>query len=143
AGEQVMLLERRARRGEHADGAAAFGAARGAAQRADSRRERVLPRALLPLAADLDTRREQPILAVDAEAAVAVAVRDPGLVDVLVLARHDAPHGAAQDVRIQIRARAIVRRDERPRVHLPRARLIAARPAVERADGAKIDDVAR
>ena len=111
-------------------------------QRADGRRQRVLPRDLDPLAVVLDARLQQPVVAVDAVAAEAVAIRDPALVDRLVLARHDAAQLAAQHVRIEIAAGAVVRAHERLRDHLPRARAVAVRLVVQRADGAQIDDVA-
>src|SRR6185503_7344029 len=58
-----------------------------------------------------------------------------------VVARHHTAHRAAQHVRVQIAAGAVVRADERLRNHLPRARAVAVRLVVQRADGAQIDDV--
>ncbi len=108
----------------------------------DGRRQRVLPGDLDPLAVVLDARLQQPVGAVDAVAAEAVAIREPALVDGFVLARHDAAQPPAQHVRVEIAARAVVRAHERLRDHLPRARAVAIRLVVQRADGAQIDDVA-
>ncbi len=52
--------------------------------------------------------------AVDAVAAEPVAIRDPALVDRFVVARHDAPQLAAQHVREQVAARAVVRAHDGP-----------------------------
>ena len=111
-------------------------------ERADGRRQRVLPRDLDPIRAVLHARPQQPVVAVDSVAAEAVAVRDPAFVDRFVVARHDAAQLAAQHVRVEVAAGAVVRAHERLRDHLPRARAVAIRLVVQRADGAKIDDVA-
>jgi len=63
------------------------------------------------------------------------AVGDPGLVDLLVLARHHPHHPAAQHVAIEVGAEGIVRRHQRTLRHLPGARAIAKRLVVERATG--------
>src|SRR6185503_12630887 len=140
--EQVRLFERRARAHECAESARAA-ARRGFPEHADGRRQRVLPRGVDPLAVVLDARREQPVLAVDGVAAEAVAIREPALVDRLVVARHDAAEPAAQHVPEKVAARAVVRAHERLRDHLPGARAVTIRLVVERPDGAQVDDVAR
>ena len=83
------------------------------------------------------------IFAVDALVAEAIAIGDPGLVHVLVRPRHDAHHAAAQHVRIDVGADAVVRRHQRMLRHLPRTRAIAIRLVVQRADRAQVDDVRR
>ena len=96
----------------------------------------------LPLAALAHHRRFEAVGAVDAFVAEAVAVGDPGLVDRFVLARHHAHELAAQHVAEQVRADAVVRRDQRMRRHLPGARAEAERLGDERAHRAQVDDVA-
>ena len=59
------------------------------------------------------------------------------------VARHDAHQAAAQHVAPEVRADAVVRRDERVLGHLPGARAVAERLGVQRADRAQVDDVAR
>src|SRR6185295_4588536 len=74
AREQVLLLDRRARRHERAELVAAT--LRRVLQRRDGRYQRVLPRHLRPLAVALDAGLKQAIVAVNAIATVAVAVGD-------------------------------------------------------------------
>src|SRR5688572_22450706 len=139
--QQIRLFERRAWAHERSEPAGPPALGR-LLQRADGRRERVLPRRLDPFAVVLDARLEQPVVAIDAVATEAIAIGEPALVDRLVLARYDAAHPAAQHVRIQVAAGAIVRAHERFCGHLPSARAIAVRLVVQCADGAKVDDVA-
>ena len=97
--QEVRLLERRTGAHERAQAArtAAFGRF---LEQSGRRSKRVLPTRVRPLAAALDARLPQPVVAVDAIAAEAVAIRDPGFVDRLVLAGHDSAKTAAQDVRV-------------------------------------------
>src|SRR5688572_4803939 len=140
--EQVRLFERRARADERSEAtrAADFGSL---LERADRGGERVLPRGLDPGAIALHARPQEPVRTVDAMAAEAVAVRDPALVDLLVLARHDTPQAAAQHVRVKIAAGTVMWAHDGLRGHFPRARAVAVRLVVQRPDGAQIDDVAR
>src|SRR5690606_37746177 len=103
---------------------------------------RLLPRDLGPLLVDLHHRASKPILAIQAVAAEPVAVGDPRLVDRIVVPRHDPLYAPPQHVRIEIRADAVVRADERLRGHLPAAGAEAERLVVQRADRAKVDHVA-
>jgi hypothetical protein len=57
-------------------------------------------------------------------------------------ARHHAHQPAAQHVAVEVRARAVVRRDERVLRHLPGTRAVTIRLVVQRADRAQVDDVA-
>src|SRR5262249_62127372 len=89
---QVELLERRG--GAHEDAEAA----RALAQALGDRDQRGLPVALDPLPAAAHPGPKQAVAAVDALVAEAGAVGEPGLVDGLVLARHDAHQAPAQHV---------------------------------------------
>ena len=64
----------------------------------------------LPLAAALHHRRAQALLGVEAFVREAVLVREPALVDRLVLARQHAHHAVLLDLHDQVRAEAVVRR---------------------------------
>src|SRR5256885_17211452 len=88
-------------------------------------------------------RSHQAIGAVYALVAEAVTVGDPGLVDRLVLARHDPHQPAAQHVAEEIRAHRIVRGNQRRGAHLPGARAEAVRLGDERAHPGQAHDVAR
>src|SRR6185437_8594712 len=115
----------------------------GAPQRLGRRGQRRIPFELAPAAVGLlDRRGLQAIGAVDALVAEAIAVGDPGLVDFLARARHHAHELPAQHVTVELRAHAIVRRDQRILRHLPAAAAIAEGLAVERADRAQINDIA-
>ena len=105
--------------------------------------ERRLPIDRLQRAVDAHHRPRHALGRIHALEAEAVAVRDPGLVDLLVLARHHAHELAAQHVREEVGAEGVVRRDQRLLRHLPGARVIAERLVVERAHRAQIDDVGR
>jgi hypothetical protein len=106
------------------------------------RAERGLPVDLAPLAALAQARLCQAVGGEQAFVAEALAVGDPGLVDVVVGARHDALEAAAQHMAEEIGAEAVVRRDQRRLRHLPRAPLVAEGLAVERTHRAEVDDVA-
>src|SRR5690606_18076903 len=107
------------------------------------RRERRLPLHFLPHAILPHERAHEAVFAVDALIAEAVAAGDPRFVNVLVRTRHDAHDPPAQHVRVDVRADAIVRRDERMLRHLPRTRAVAVRLVVQRTDRAEVDDVRR
>ena len=64
--------------------------------------QRGLPIDVLPVAVHFHARSGQAIVAVDALVTEPVAIRNPGLVNLFVLTRHDALHGATQYVRIQV-----------------------------------------
>src|SRR5690606_19744089 len=88
-------------------------------------------------------RALQAVGAIDALVGEAVAVGDPALVDGLVVPRHHAHQAPAQHMAIEVGAEAVVRRHQRHLGHLPGARPVAERLAVERAHRTQIDDVAR
>ncbi len=136
------FLERRDRRRQHAD----LGRTRLAhdlLQALGRGFERGLPVDFAPGAAFLDHRLHGTIGRVEAFVAEAVAIGDPGLVDRFVRARHDAHDPAAQHVRAQVGADAIVRRHERHLRHFPGAGAVPVRLVVQRADRAQVDDVGR
>src|SRR6185503_16975940 len=138
---EVGLLVRRTRRGKEADAARAPLFHR-VAQLSSCSLERSLPAGLAPLTLDAQHGRAQAVERIDPLVRKAVAVRNPGLVDLLVLARHDAHEAAAQYVAPEVRSRAVVRRDERVLGHLPGARTVPKRLGIERSDRAQVDDVA-
>ncbi len=116
---QREFFERRDRRRQHADlGRTCL--AHDLLQALGRRFERSLPVDFAPGAALLDHRLHGAVGRVKAFAAEAVAIGDPGLVDRFVRARHDAHDPAAQHVRAQVGADAIVRRHERRAASFPR-----------------------
>ena len=137
---KIRLLQRRRRRHEETELAGAR-LADDLLQAAGSGLERGLPVHFAPRAVLANHRLLRAILRVEPLAAVAVAVGDPGLVDGLVLARHDAHQAAAQHVAVEIRARAVVRGHERVLRHFPGTRAITVRLVVEGTDRAQVDDV--
>ena len=89
--QQVQFFERAVRRRQRADGrGAVFGLH--VRQRVRDVLERDAPVDLAPLVVLLDHRPQQPVGGVQALVREAVAVRQPLLVDVLVLERKDAHH---------------------------------------------------
>jgi hypothetical protein len=136
--EQVVFLERRAGRREEAG---RFGSRR--PQRLGGAQQRILPRRLAPLAIPSAHQRAlEALLVVQAVAAVAIAVRGPGLIDLLADPRHVAHDFAAQRVGVHLRAGAIVRRDRLVLRHFPGPCTVPVRLVVQRANRAEIDDVA-
>src|SRR6202162_3003909 len=121
-----------------------IGAARRRFQQTGCGLERLIPRSLPPGPIGLfDLRREHAVVAVDALVAEPVTIGDPGLIDLLARARYHAHEAAAQHVAEELRADPVVRRHQRILRHLPAAAAVTERLAVERADRAQIDDVAR
>ena len=118
ARRQIQLLQSAGRMREHPE------LCPRAAQGFGRCRQRDVPFHFAPGAVGLAQRRgEQAIVAVETLIAEAIAVSDPGLVDVLARTRHHTHQPTAQHVPIELRADAVVRRDERILRHLPAAAL--------------------
>ena len=139
--QQVELLERAVRRGERADGAGAVLCLH-ALQGARHVLERDAPVDLLPGAVLLEHRARQAIGRVDALVGEAVAVRQPALVDRLVLQRQHAQHAVILDLHDEVRAEAVVAADRLAPRQLPGAGGVAERLARQRADRTEVDHVA-
>ena len=140
---KVELLDGRRGRDQRADRFGAMLALRTSASACADVVERDLPVDLVPGALLLDHRREQAVRRVDAFVGEAVAVRQPALVDRLVLERQHPHHAVVLDLHHQVRAERVVRRHRAPAGQLPGARLVAERLAGQRADRAQVDHVAR
>ena len=86
--------------------------------------------------------RVQAVGRVQAFVGEAVLVRQPALVDRLVLERQHAHHAVLLHLHHQVRAERVVRRDRAAPRQLPGARLVAERLGGERAHRAEVDHVA-
>ena len=105
--------------------------------------ERLLPVDLFPLAAFADERSLQPVGRVEPLIGKAVLVREPALVDRLVLERQHAHHAVLLHLHHEVGAEGVVRRNRFAARELPGARGIAERLRGERAHRADVDHVAR
>ena len=138
--EQIHLFHRGVGRHQEPEPVAAL--LRRILQRPGGFFQRQRPADVRPPTGTVDPRQRQPVLGVDTLVAEPVAVGDPGLVDGVVITRHDALELSPQDVPVKIGPGAVVGRDQRPRDHLPGPRAVAVGLVVERSHGAEIDDVA-
>ena len=84
----------------------------------------------------------QALVGIEALVGEAVLVREPALVDRLVLQRQHAHHAIALHLHDQVAAERIVRRHRLAARQLPRARRVAERLRRQRADRADVDRVA-
>ncbi len=141
-GQQVEFFDRRMRRAERADGAAAE-LGPDALQAVGHIAQRGVPVHRLPGSALLDHRLRQPLRAVECLVREAVAVGDPAFVDVLVLERHHAHDLVGLDLHDQVGPGGIVRADALPARQLPGSGAVAERLAGQRTDRADVDHVAR
>ncbi len=138
--QQMQLFQCRRRRCQHAELIGIL--LRDIRQQFRRRLQGIVPARFLPLAAGLDHRFQQSLFAVNAFITEAIAIRQPGFIDLFVLARYHAHELAAQGVSIQVGAGSIVRRDHRMLQHFPAAATHAERLGIQRTDRAKIDHIA-
>jgi len=133
--EQIQLFHRSHGRGqEPRRGSALRG--RHFLQALGRGRERHFPVNGPQLTVDAHHGLRHPVRRVHAFEAEAVAVGDPGFVDLFVFARDHAHQLAAQHMCVQVGAESVVRRYQRLLCHFPGARVVTERFVVERADRA-------
>ena len=133
---EVQLFERRLRRGQRANvGAGRLEACHHAIQRG-------LPVGLLPLPVLLHHRRSQSLGRVQAFIREAIPVRDPALVDGLVLQGQYAHDLVLLHLHYEVRTQAVMRRNALATGEFPGPGRVAERLGGQRADRADVDHVA-
>ncbi len=137
AGQQCALLVRRRRVHQHAELVATVGF-----EDFTGSGQAFGPAHFLPLAIDLLQRLDRAISRIQALVRITVTVRQPALVDQLVVTRHGAQHFAATHVQEQVGTHRVVVTQRLACGQFPRTCLELEYLVGQRTDRAHVDDVA-